>query len=242
MAQQGRRAFTLLELLIALAVVGVLTVLLLPALSSARTSSHRAVCAGNQRLIGEAWAIYLEGSDGRFPVVYVQPAWRYGGVRFSRIDGTPRLDHNRPLNRYMPGNLGVPAEVLFRCPADQGITGEHAEVGTGSRTAYEAFGTSYRANAKLLSPPPAAPPDYEGMPREAITTAASRLVVMGDPFWYEIRESTGRRAAWHGAPHRGNLLFLDGSVRYMQVEPEPAVGPAVFDPSAPGLAFPMEKR
>jgi prepilin-type processing-associated H-X9-DG protein len=65
---------------------------------------------------------------------------------------------------------------------------------------------------------------------------------MGDPVWYEVRESTGRVATWHGSPDAGNLLFLDGSVRFVPVEPRPEVGAAVFDPLEPGLAFPLEKR
>ena len=88
--------------------------------------------------------MYLEANDGRFPVIHDQPAWKYGGVRFSRVDETTAfLDYNLPLNRYLSTHrLDAPAEALFRCPADRGITGETGGVGTGDRTAYEAFGTS----------------------------------------------------------------------------------------------------
>jgi prepilin-type processing-associated H-X9-DG protein len=232
---------TLLELVISLAVVSVLLAVLLPALSTARMSSHRALCAGNQRLLGQGWNLYLEANDGCFPVIHDQPGWKYGGVRFSMVDGAPFLDHNLPLNRYLPVHrLRVPAETLYRCPADRGITGETGGVGTGERTAYEAFGTSYRANSALLAPGAAdGTRSRRGLPRQAITTAPSRLVVMGDPVWYEVRESTGRVAVWHGPPDAGNLLFLDGSVRFLPVEPRPQVGAAVFDPLEPGLAFPL---
>jgi prepilin-type N-terminal cleavage/methylation domain-containing protein len=57
-----RAGFTLLELAISLAVVCALLVILLPALSTARMSSHRALCAGNQRLLGQAWSMYVEVS------------------------------------------------------------------------------------------------------------------------------------------------------------------------------------
>jgi prepilin-type N-terminal cleavage/methylation domain-containing protein/prepilin-type processing-associated H-X9-DG protein len=240
-----RAGFTLLELAISLAVVCALLVILLPALSTARMSSHRALCAGNQRLLGQAWYMYLESNEGRFPVIYDQPGWRYGGVKYSRVDETTAfLDHNLPLNRYLPlHRLDAPAEDLFRCPADHGITGETGGVGTGDRTAFEAFGTSYRANAALLAPPARGGAGSEaGLHWNEITTAASRLVVMGDPLWYEVREITGRSAAWHGRADTGNLLFLDGSVRFVPVEPRPQIGAAVFDPLEPGLAFPLEKK
>lgn len=229
------RAFTLLELVISLAVVFVLLAVLLPALSSARAASHRAVCADHLRALGRAWAEYVNGNDGRFPSVLVQPGWRYGGVRFSSVDASPFLDSDRPLSRDLPlRRLDVAPEELFRCPADRGITDMTRETGTGRRTAYRAFGTSYRANAQLLQPRGG----EQGLHRTDITTAPSRLVVMGDPVWYEVREATGLLADWHGVPDTGNLLFLDGSVRFVTVEPAPAVGAAVFDPVAPHFAFP----
>jgi len=224
-----------LELVISLAVVGVLLVVLLPILSSARTSSRRVLCASNQRLLGHAWSDYLQGNGQRFPVIYMQAAWMYGGVRFSTIDGAPFLDHDRPLNRYLPDHL-VKGPSVFQCPADGGITDEHGTVGTGRRSAFEAFGTSYRANTELLAPRADRGP--AGLGRDEITTAPSRLVVLGDPVWYEAWEDTGRLAGWHGAANAGNLLFLDGSVRFMTIRPKPTVGPAVFDPVAPELVFP----
>ena len=167
----GRGGFTLLELVISLAVVGVLLVLLLPVLTSARMSSRRALCAGNQRLLGHAWSDYLQDNGKRFPVLYVQAAWMYGGVRFSTVDGSPFLDYDRPLNRYVPPRLG---EILFHCPADRGITDERGTVGTGRRSAFEAFGSSYRANTELLGPH--ADRGHAGLGRDEITTAPSRLV------------------------------------------------------------------
>jgi prepilin-type processing-associated H-X9-DG protein len=227
----------MLELLVSLAVVSGLLAILLPALSSARMSSYRALCAGNQRLVGQAWVAFLEGNEGRFPTLFVQPGWLYGGVRFSSTDERPFLDYDRPLNRYLPvHHLDVAGEHVFRCPADHGITDEHREIGTGRRTAYRAFGTSFRANARLVG---RRDPAAGGLRRDQITTAPSRLVVMGDAVWYESLENTGRLAVWHGTPNAGNLLFLDGSVRFVVVEPRPAVGPAVFDPVSPDLVFPL---
>lgn len=230
-----RRAFSLMELAISLAVVGVLMATLLPALYSARASSRRSYCAGNQRLLGHAWSNFVEGNEGRFPVLYTQPAWSYGGVRFSPMDGSPFLDLNRPINRYLPfQRMTGAAESLFLCPCDQGVTDESGLAGTGQRTAFVAYGTSYRANSRLTAPRG----DEAGLAREAITTAPSRLVVMGDPFWFEVWEGTGLQAAWHGVSNAGNILFLDGSVRFVTMQHKTRPGPVVLDPVAPGLAFP----
>ncbi|MHC4948672.1 MAG: type II secretion system protein [Planctomycetota bacterium] len=237
---RAQGGFTLLEIAISLALIAVLLAVLIPALRSARVAGHRSSCAGNHRVLGQAWALCLEDHDDRFPVVSAQPAWRYGGVRFNPVTERPYLDADRPLNPYLPSPLpGAPAGSVFRCPADGGITGPDREVGTGRRTAYRSFGTSYRANGRLLESRPA---DGDGAPRGLsrgeITTPPSRLVLVGDPVWFEVAESTGRLASWHGATGAGNILFLDGRVKFMAVRPREQVGPAVFDPVLPGTSVP----
>jgi prepilin-type N-terminal cleavage/methylation domain-containing protein/prepilin-type processing-associated H-X9-DG protein len=222
-----RRAFTLVELAISLAVVGVLLVILVPALSSARAASRRAYCAGNLRLLGTAWANFVEASERRFPILYTQPSWSWGGVRFSPVDGSPFLDLDRPVNRFLPfQRVGAGGESLFRCPCDEGITDESGMRGTGQRSAFVAYGTSYRANSRLTMPRGG---DL-GLARDEVTTAPSRLLVLGDPFWFEVWEGTGLSAAWHGASNAGNILFLDGSVRFVTIQHKSRPGPIVLDP------------
>ncbi len=227
-ARRHRRGFTLLEIAISLAVASILFALLLPALASARVASSREGCADHLRNCGVAWHAYLEDHAGAFPHVPVQPGWHYGGVRFSAVDDRPFLDLNRPLTPYVATTARRhAAEEIFRCPADDGIRGETSGVGTGDRTAYRSFGTSYRASAGLFL---AGTGPARGLRRDEIATVASRLVIMGDPVWYEVSQATGREASWHGEPAMGNLLFLDGAVKYRETYRPPRVGPAVFEP------------
>ncbi len=143
--------FNLLEVALSLAIVVVLLAILVPAMNSARTVSHLQQCASNQRQLGELWNSYLDDHDQQFPEIPLQPGWHYGGVRFSAVTGNPFLDFERPLNGYLDLARGEAAcEQLFLCPADHGITDAGGVVGTGQRTAYRSFGTSFRANEALV--------------------------------------------------------------------------------------------
>ena len=69
-----RTGFTLLELVISLALVVALLSILLPTLASARVQSTREQCQENLRHCGAAWTMYLEDHAGEFPYVPTQPA------------------------------------------------------------------------------------------------------------------------------------------------------------------------
>jgi prepilin-type N-terminal cleavage/methylation domain-containing protein/prepilin-type processing-associated H-X9-DG protein len=65
-----RSAFTLVELLVVVAVIGVLVALLLPAVQAARGSARRSQCASNMRQIGLAIHQYADAHRGRFPKMW----------------------------------------------------------------------------------------------------------------------------------------------------------------------------
>jgi len=64
-----RRAFSLVELLVVLAVVGVLAAIVLPILASARAGVRRAVCVSNLRQLGLAFQLYTQDTNGFYPPV-----------------------------------------------------------------------------------------------------------------------------------------------------------------------------
>ncbi|MDD4266943.1 MAG: DUF1559 domain-containing protein [Thermoguttaceae bacterium] len=61
-----RRAFTLVELLVVITIIGMLTALLLPAIQAARESGRRAQCMNNARQLTTA-ALGYESARGQFP-------------------------------------------------------------------------------------------------------------------------------------------------------------------------------
>lgn len=72
---EGRRlpsAFTLVELLVVMAIMGVLSALLLPALSRSKATAQRIKCVANLRQLGLAAQMYWDDNSGR--------AFRYRGA------------------------------------------------------------------------------------------------------------------------------------------------------------------
>ncbi len=66
-----RRAFTIAELMVTLAITALLSGLLMPTLTSVRENARRVVCASNQRQLGQAITMYAGDTRNRLPVAGV---------------------------------------------------------------------------------------------------------------------------------------------------------------------------
>ena len=67
--------FTLLELLIVIAITAILAAVLLPALQNARERSIASLCANNEKSMGQILSVYMNVSDGYFPVASNGATW-----------------------------------------------------------------------------------------------------------------------------------------------------------------------
>lgn len=90
-----RNAFTLVELLIAVAIIAVLAAFLWPVGTGTRENAPRSSCASNLKQIGLAFAQYNNDYDDKFPLV-------------SRPEGWVGL-----LQPYLK------SELIFRCPSEE---------------------------------------------------------------------------------------------------------------------------
>ncbi len=139
----AKRAFTLVELLVVLAIIGVLAALLLPAMARAKAKAQSTACLGNLKQLGLAFQLYLDDNQNTFPTaahrsaVGAQPEdwiwWQVTGE-------TMRDAHASSIAPY----LGGFDTRYFRCPSDQDALDREE---TWRTTHQEFYTFSYSLNA-----------------------------------------------------------------------------------------------
>ena len=135
----GELAFTLVELLVVIAVIAILASLLFPALARAKAKAQGLFCLNNTRQLGLAWLLYADDHNGRL-------AYNMGGVGFRGVAPKTNLNwvgdimdwevvpdsDNTNTTRLTEASLGPYASKvvsLYRCPSDTVLSARQREAG-----------------------------------------------------------------------------------------------------------------
>jgi prepilin-type N-terminal cleavage/methylation domain-containing protein len=212
-----RNGFSLIELLVVVAIISLLVSILAPSLTKAKDLARSVLCRTNLHQIGTAWSLFWQEHDGIIDVRHwygwggFDPgieAWNWG------INGPP-IDQ-RPLCSFIESN------ELYKCPSDN----RRGAVLADAQTNWEQWGTSYAINWLITTP------DMPGRdPALYIPTAGdfrepSTTILMGEATmfasnspWRLVWPGGVGEYSWHSDEgYWNNLLFGDLHAEYLLLD------------------------
>lgn len=196
-------AFTLVEMILVIAIVGVLVSITVPALAASRETSRRVKCLANLRGLGQGLAIYMNESKNILPRVRPlhDPAGNFNDPSlldlmssYLTVDPPQREDPNDPNSMY-----GRVADV-FKCPSDIIGRDEHTNLEPAWRTngvSYEYFAGGLMFGAEMAT---------------VVDTAKAVTLTYENPRWKDLPVMIDNDD-WHplrkGGAQRNALFYGD---------------------------------
>jgi prepilin-type N-terminal cleavage/methylation domain-containing protein/prepilin-type processing-associated H-X9-DG protein len=226
--RQCRAAFSLVELLVVLAIIGILVSLVLPATQAARESARRTECANHMRQLALAVLNYESGKKLLPPagIVRLQRDKEYdvqifnflGGTRLSWIVSVlPFMEEQTLFDRFdlskqvffQPGNPQATSVAALLCPSDD-ASGRMYDYRDGSfkttmaKGNYAGFCSPFHIDLQLLYPGALV---AGGQRLEQITGGISQRLLLSEVRTLDQRSD--QRGAW-ALPFAGaSLLAFD---------------------------------
>ncbi|MBI5385362.1 MAG: prepilin-type N-terminal cleavage/methylation domain-containing protein [Verrucomicrobia bacterium] len=224
-----RSGFTLLELLVVVAITGLLAALLLPALGRAKAKGHTIACLSSQRQLSLACLLYIDDHDDLFPYNLGDDETRktVADRRFLNWVNnvmTWELDSDNTNTALLAkGGLGPYVEgapTLYHCPSDFAVSDLQAKAGWSHRVRSVSMNAmvgdagEYTADGMNVNNP-----HYQQFFRAAQVPEPARIFVFIEEHPDSINDAYFLNKAYSGewidlpaSYHNGgaNLTFADG--------------------------------
>jgi prepilin-type N-terminal cleavage/methylation domain-containing protein len=233
-----RRAFSLIELLVTIAVIAILAAMLLPALSSAKAKAQQTTCLSNLKQVNVAVLLYASDNHDVLPTVANTDA---DGMKTDSFEVV-----YKPLVMRYAGLQGAPSpsDKVFACPADKFFYNNWTWLPEAWHEQFYSDYSSYGFNGlgETSDVTPTLPgqttfPGLSGWKVAKIRQTSRTVLVVENSALYPF---SWHQPAWipqglSGAANAKNLVsFADGHVRYIPIycNTNYFVAAAFYDPPA----------
>ena len=115
--RNGMRPFTIIELLVVVAIIAILAALLLPALRQARERAKNIACVSNLKQPGISFVLYAMDSGDMLPLAWTGPGKYHRFAAVEPLAGMGKRQHD-PLLCGCPCRRGIHQHGGLDCPSE----------------------------------------------------------------------------------------------------------------------------
>jgi prepilin-type N-terminal cleavage/methylation domain-containing protein/prepilin-type processing-associated H-X9-DG protein len=209
--RRARAGFTLIEMLVVIAIIATLVSLLLGGVQKARAAAARIKCVNNLKQIGLACHTFHDANKC-FPAGYTSNGWSWEAQLLPFIDQAPlfsKIDLTQQLGAAYATAIATPVPV-FQCPSDFTLPLSFAVQGSGltmSPSSYAACvgsdATDVVLNTGAGTPPTGANGVFYLNSRtsiDSISDGSSQTILVGEKAWGQAE------GVWAGVPSGASIV------------------------------------